>query len=72
MSVRWVNNSAGLPYEGEPVAFVLDGRDVPLDGTYVDRRFRSRWSGYPIERVRAWRSASFDASVVAVARDAEV
>lgn len=57
MDVQWVKDSAGLPQEGEPVEFVLEGRDVVMNGTYVEQTFRSRWSGYAVERVRSWRSA---------------
>lgn len=63
MSAQWVTSSAGLPHEGHPVEFVLDGRDVPMVGTYVEHTFRSRWSGYEVERVRTWRSADLDCSV---------
>jgi len=57
MSIEWIASSSGLPREGEPVEFVLDGRDVALDGTYVHQLFKSRWSGYEVDRVRTWRSS---------------
>src|SRR5690242_7223254 len=45
MDAQQVGNCAGLPHEGEPVEFVLEGRDVAMNGTYVAQTFRSRWSG---------------------------
>lgn len=58
MDVQSDNSYAGLPHEGQPVEFVLEGRDVPITGTYVAQTFRSRWSDYSVERVRTWRSAA--------------
>lgn len=77
MDARCVNGAAGLPQEGEPVEFVLDGRDVALNGTYVEHTFRSRYSGYAIERVRSWRPVGLDGQSVrddssANSRDAEL
>lgn len=57
MSAQWVASSAELPHEGEPVEFLLDGRDVAMDGTYVHQIFRSHWSDYDVGRVRNWRLA---------------
>jgi hypothetical protein len=57
MSIEWIASSFGLPREGEPIEFVLDGRDVALDGTYFQQIFRSRWTGYEVDRVRTWRSS---------------
>jgi len=57
MSSDWVRSSSALPRDGESVEFVLDGRHVPLDGTYVHQTFQSRWSGYDIQRVCTWRVA---------------
>ena len=54
-SAQWTASSAALPHDGEAVEFVLDGRKVPLDGTYTRQTFNSRWSGYDIQRVRTWR-----------------
>lgn len=59
MYAPWVTSSAALPQEGQPVEFVLDGREVAMDGTYVQRTFRSRWAGYEVERVHTWRSADW-------------
>jgi hypothetical protein len=62
MSAEWVSSSAALPHDGEPVEFVLDGREVALDGTYVRQTFQSRWSGYDVQRVRTWRPADMQSS----------
>lgn len=59
MYAPWVTSSAALPQEGQSVEFVLDGREVAMDGTYVLRTFRSRWAGYEVERVHTWRSAAW-------------
>lgn len=64
MSSQVFTKPTGLPREGQPVEFVLDGRDVPINGTYAEHTFRSRWSGYEIGSVRAWRYA--DAASVAI------
>ncbi len=57
MSSDWVMSAADLPHNGQPVEFVLDGRQVAMLGTYVQQTFWSRWSGYDIQRVRTWRSS---------------
>jgi hypothetical protein len=57
MSAQWVTSATGLPHQGESVEFMLDGRSVPMDGTYDRQTFRSRWTGYDIQRVRTWRLA---------------
>jgi hypothetical protein len=57
MSTQWVTSATGLPHQGESVEFMLDGRSVPMDGTYDRQTFRSRWTGYDIQRVRTWRLA---------------
>jgi hypothetical protein len=58
---QWITSSTGLPHEGQHVEFMLDGRDVAMEGAYVRQIFRTRWTGYDIERVRTWRSAGSDA-----------
>ncbi len=62
MYIQWVGSATGLPQEGQSVEFVLDGRDIAMDGIYAERTFRSHWSDYPIESVRSWRPADFDSS----------
>jgi hypothetical protein len=62
MSAEWVFSSAALPHDGEPVEFVLDGREVAMDGTYARQTFQSRWSGYDVQRVRTWRPADMESS----------
>lgn len=67
MSTQSVIKSVALPHEGEQVEFVLEGREVPMVGTYAQQTFRSRWSDYDVARVRTWRSAGahFDAATSA-------
>ena len=57
MHTGWVASSMGLPHEGQPIEFVLDDRETVMDGTYLQRMFQSRWTGYEVGRVRGWRSA---------------
>ena len=57
MSAQWVTSATGLPHQGESVEFMLDGRSVAMDGTYDRQTFRSRWTGYEVQRVRTWRLA---------------
>jgi hypothetical protein len=59
MSIEWVTSSAALPHDGDYVEFVLDGREVALDGTYRHLAFQSRWSEYDVQRVRTWRPVEF-------------
>ena len=59
-------NASGLPREGQRVEFVLDNRDIAISGTYGQRIFQSRWSGYDVENVRAWRYAEAESAVAAV------
>jgi len=63
MSAPWVASSAELPQQGQTVEFLLDGRDVAMDGTYVHQIFRSHWSDYNVGRVRNWRLADAHPSV---------
>lgn len=55
MAIEWIASSAALPAEGKAVEFVLDGRNVAIEGTYIRQTFQSRWSRYDIQRVRTWR-----------------
>jgi hypothetical protein len=59
-------NASGLPREGQRVEFVLDNRDVAIIGTYGQRIFQSRWSGYAVENVRAWRYAEAESAAAVV------
>jgi hypothetical protein len=65
MYTHGVTDSTGLPHDGQPVEFVLDGRKVAIVGTYAHRIFRSRWSVYGVERVSSWRSTDVDSSAAA-------
>lgn len=69
MSTQWVGRTSGLPQEGQSVEFVLDGHEVAMEGIYDAGTFRSRWSGYAIERVGSWRVADPDSCDTAAARD---
>jgi len=55
LHAQWVASSAELPHEGQPVEFLLDGRDVAMGGTYIGQTFRSHWTEYDVGRVRNWR-----------------
>lgn len=63
MSADWVTSSSELPHESQQVEFVLDRREVAMDGTYAQRTFRSHWSGYEVARVRSWRPADLNSSI---------
>lgn len=52
----WTSTRTALPARGQPVQFLLDGRQFPLVGIYAPGGFRSRWSCYSERRVRLWRS----------------
>jgi hypothetical protein len=58
MYTPWVRSSSVLPREGQPVEFVLDNREVAIDGTYAGQIFRSRWTDYEVARVGSWRLAT--------------
>lgn len=60
MSTEWVPSSAALPREGTSVEFVLDGRNIPMDGKYTHQSFQSRWSEYDVQRVRTWRPVGME------------
>lgn len=62
MHTQWITSAAGLPHEGQHVEFVLDGRDVAMEGAYFRQVFRTRWTGYEVDRVRTWRCADWSAS----------
>jgi hypothetical protein len=62
MSAQWVTSATGLPHQGESVEFMLDNRSVAMDGTYDRQTFRSRWTGYDIQRVRTWRLADVNSA----------
>jgi hypothetical protein len=57
MHTPWTTSAAALPHEGQHVEFLLDGRDVAMEGAYALHVFRTRWTGYDVLRVRTWRCA---------------
>lgn len=69
MNAPWVRSSTALPRNGQPIEFILDDREVSINGTYDRQLFRSRWSSYDVERVGAWRLA--DASFADHSEDAQ-
>ncbi len=62
MRADWVTSSAELPHEGQQIEFVLDRREVVMNGVYVQQTFRSHWSGYEVARVHSWRPADLNSS----------
>jgi hypothetical protein len=70
MSAQWVTSATGLPHQGESVEFMLDNRSVAMDGTYDRQTFRSRWTGYDIQRVRTWRLADVNSAEARTAHSA--
>ena len=55
MSADWIHSSKGLPREGQHVEFVLDSRNVAMEGIYMHRIFFSHWAEYEVDQVRSWR-----------------
>ncbi|MEO7062519.1 MAG: hypothetical protein ABI082_01940 [Dokdonella sp.] len=67
MSVEWMRTSHALPSEGEQVEFVLEHRDLAMNGVYNRCVFASRWSEYEPGVVREWRQvAAMDAAAQAL------
>ncbi|MEP7042090.1 MAG: hypothetical protein ABI843_03450 [Dokdonella sp.] len=54
MQTPWVSCSASLPRNGESIHFLLDDRQVSMEGTYAGGAFHSRWNNYEVGRVRLW------------------
>jgi len=52
MDAQWVASSTVLPFEGQAINFLLEDRAIALEGTYAGQTFRSRWTGYDVDRVR--------------------
>ncbi len=57
MSDEWMRTSHALPSDGEHVEFVLEHRDLAMNGVYNRCMFASRWSEYDPGAVREWRQA---------------
>ena len=60
MTTPWVFSSTFLPYNGEPIDFLLEDREEPIHGTFEGSVFPSRWADYGAARVRSWRQAMVD------------
>ena len=56
MQDQWIYSSSFVPYTGEPIEFRLEEREQPINGTYADDVFHSRWADYGRSRVGSWRS----------------
>lgn len=67
MSTPWIFCSTFLPSIGEPIDFLLEGRDEPIHGTFDRGVFHSRWAEYESARVRSWRQALIDPAHEAIA-----
>lgn len=61
MSVSWISTAASLPLSGAPILFMLDHREEPMNGTYAQGVFHSRWSKYAVNDVRLWRASNVGA-----------
>ncbi len=55
MSVEWMQTAHALPSDGDQVEFVLEHRDLAMNGVYNRCMFASRWSEYEPGAVREWR-----------------
>jgi hypothetical protein len=55
MSFEWMRTSQALPSDGDHVEFVLEHRDLAMNGVYNRCMFTSRWSQYEPGAVREWR-----------------
>ena len=56
MYADWIFSSNGLPHQGQQIEFLLDFRNVAMNGTYIHQAFRSHWAEYDVARVRSWRN----------------
>lgn len=53
--MNWYVTAQRLPAPGDPVEFLVEDREIVIDGLYEDRAFRSRWGEYRESRVSVWR-----------------
>ena len=67
MSIQWIPSSASLPHAGAPIQFMLDDRNVPMEGTYDGGNFRSRWCTYDVGCVKSWRASDISPQAAATA-----
>jgi hypothetical protein len=58
MQAPWIFSSTFLPFAGEPIDFMLEDRNQPIHGTFVDGIFHSRWADYGPDRVQSWRGST--------------
>lgn len=66
MTTEWMQTSRSLPADGDHVQFVLENRDLAMNGVYDRRMFASRWSEYEPGAVREWRQLVTHAHAEAV------
>ncbi len=66
MQTEWIFSSTFLPFAGDSVEFMLEEREQPIHGTFVNGVFHSRWADYEIDRVQSWRAAEADPSLEAM------
>lgn len=53
--MNWYVTAQKLPTPGDPVEFLVEDREIVIDGLYEGRAFRSRWGEYRESRVSVWR-----------------
>jgi hypothetical protein len=69
MRADWNRSSNGLPSEGQQIEFVLDHRNVAMQGTYNHQVFHTHWAEYDIDRVRSWRDLATQCDQASPARN---
>jgi hypothetical protein len=69
MNAYWNRSSNGLPGEGQQIEFILDHRNVAMQGTYIHQVFHTHWAQYDIDRVRSWRELSTRSQPACLARN---
>lgn len=60
MYADWNHSSKRLPCEGQKIEFLLDHRNVAMEGIYNRQVFHSQWAQYAADRVRSWRDLIHD------------
>lgn len=64
VDISWIPSATVLPTRGTHIQFFVDRREVPLNGSFADGVFQSRWAGYEVERVKLWRTSTTAAGVI--------
>ncbi len=68
MYADWIFSSNGLPREGQQIEFLLDSRNVAMEGSYTHQVFHSHWAEYAIDRVLSWRNLRQESELTIPAR----